>query len=83
MLRTGWTYAEAARGPVSARRGTTAGMTPIPAHGEAFPLLGPPSPTPTPAPVATASDLYPEAVHVVSLCQWNISISVFFVLTIF
>ena len=75
MLRTGWNYAKAARGPVPARRGMTADLTPIPAYGEAFPPLGPQPPTP--APVATASEIEPEAVHVISLCQRHISISIF------
>ena len=71
MLRAGWSYASATRGLGPAQRGTTAGLTPIPAYGEAFPPLGPPPPTP--APVATASDKDPKAAHVISLCQWHIS----------
>ena len=82
MIRRGFIYAEASRGPVPTQRGTTAGLTPIPTHGEAFPPLGPPLSSPTPAPVATASDKDPEAVHVVSLCQWHILISIYFVLAI-
>ena len=75
MIRNGWTYAQVARGPVPTQPMTTAGLTPIPADGEAFPPLGPP-PTPSPAPAATVS----ESVHAVSLCQWHISFV--FVLTI-
>ena len=68
---------EAVRGPFPARRGNTAGLTPIPTYGEAFAPLGPPPPTPTPAPVATASDIDQEAVHVVNICQWHILVSTF------
>ena len=76
MLRNGWTYAEAARGPVSPRSGSIAGLASIPSYGEAFPPLAPP-PTPTPAPTATVSVIAPDGVPVVSLCQWHISISIF------
>ena len=81
MLRNGWTFAEAVRGPVPVPRsgGGIAGLTPIPPYGKAFPPLAPP-PTPTPAPTATVSVIAPDGVRVVSLCQWHISISIFFVL---
>ena len=83
MLRNGWTYAEAVRGPVPVPRsgGGIAGLTSIPPYGEAFSPLAPP-PTPTPAPTATVSVIAPGGVRVVNLCQWHISISIFFVLTI-
>jgi len=42
MSRYGWTCADVTRGPVPAHRGTTAGLTHIPANGEAFPPLPPP-----------------------------------------
>ena len=68
MLRNGWTYAEAARGPVSPRSdGGIAGLASIPPYEEAFPPLAPP-PTSTPAPAATVSVIAPEGVRVVSLC---------------
>ena len=73
MIRNGWRYASAARGPVSPCSGGIAGLAPIPPYGEAFPPLGPP-PAPTPAPAATVSVIAPDGVRVVSLCQWHISI---------
>ena len=77
MLRNGWTYAEAARGPVSrGSGGGIAGLASIPPYEEAFPPLAPP-PTPTPAPTATVSVIDPDGFHVVSLCHWHISISIF------
>ena len=70
MLRNGWTYAEAARGPVPVPRsgGGIAGLASIPPYGEAFPPLAPP-PILTPAPTATVSGIAPDGVRVVSLCQ--------------
>ena len=62
-MRTGWSYADAVRGPV--RQHKSAGLTPIPTKDEAFPPLvqtSPPEQLPLPA--ATA----------VSLCQCHMSI---------
>ena len=77
MLKNGWTYAEAARGPVSPRSGGgIAGLAYISPYGEAFHPLGQ-TPPPTPAPAATVSVIAPDGFHVISLCQWHISISIF------
>ena len=76
MSIPGFSYAAAARGPVSPRSGSIAGLAYIPPYGEAFPPLATPL-TPTPAPTATVSVIAPDGVRVVSLCQWHISISIF------
>jgi hypothetical protein len=74
LIRTGWSYADAVRGPV--RQHKSAGLTPIPTKDEAFP---PSVPTPPPEqltlPAATAAEpKAPNGIDVVSLCQCHMSI---------
>ena len=74
LIRTGWSYADAVRGPV--RQHKSAGLTPIPTKDEAFPPLvqtSPPEQLPLPATTA-AEPIAPNGIHVVSLCQCHMSI---------
>ena len=74
LMRTGWSYADAVRGPV--RQHKSAGLTPIPTKDEAFPPLvqtSPPEQLPLPAATA-AEPIALNGIHVVSICQCYMSI---------
>ena len=76
LMRTGWSYADAVRGPVHQHK--SAVLTPIPTKDEAFPPLAlvptsPPEQLPLPAATA-AEPITPNGIHVVSLCQCHMSI---------
>ena len=74
LMRTGWSYADAVRGPV--RQHKSAGLIPIPTKDEAFPpLLQTSPPEQLPLPAATAAEpIAPNGIHVVSVCQCHMSI---------